>query len=63
GCYTLEATEDVTLTLPCAADAKLLVRPSGRPEWTEIAKSSTGSINAMMPLSSFGGKADLRIEN
>ena len=59
GAYILEATDDVTLSLPAAAGARLLIRSAG--EWTEIGRSSAGTVSAVIPLSRFGGKADLRI--
>ena len=63
GCYALEATDDVTLSLPCSAGARLLMRCAGSSEWTEIARSSANSICATLPLARFGGRTHLRIEN
>ncbi len=63
GSYTLEATDDVTLSLPCTAGSRLMMRREGGTEWTEIGRSRSGVVNALIPLASSGGKAELRIED
>ena len=61
--YALEATDDVTLGLPCGVGSRLLLRKVDGSEWTEIRRSISGLVNVSIPLSSFGGNAELRIEN
>lgn len=63
GTYAIEATDDVTLTLPCLPNTRLLMRKPGSSEWSEIGRSGGDSINVVLALSHFGGRVELRMEN
>lgn len=61
GAYTLEATDDVTLRLPCRTGDTLSMRRAGGSDWTEVGRSSNGTVYATIPLARFGSRVELRI--
>ena len=63
GTYSLEATDDVTISLPCPTGSRLSIRKASDTEWAEVGRSSDGVVYAAIPLSGFGGSAEIRVEN